>query len=85
MANSIQNLLSTDIQSVMLPNKHRNLIECKVCGASARYSYFGAIVCESCKMFFKRNAELEPVNSYPPKEKQILNLIQLNFFFIRKL
>ncbi len=31
--------------------------ECKVCEASARYSYYGAIVCESCKMFFKRNAE----------------------------
>ncbi len=33
--------------------------ECKICGDSARYSYFGAIVCESCKMFFKRNAANE--------------------------
>ncbi|CAF3892469.1 unnamed protein product [Rotaria sordida] len=31
--------------------------ECKICRASARYSYYGAIVCHSCKMFFKRNAE----------------------------
>ncbi|CAF1394814.1 unnamed protein product [Rotaria sordida] len=31
--------------------------KCKVCGASARYSYYGAIVCHSCKMFFKRNAQ----------------------------
>ncbi|CAF1416188.1 unnamed protein product [Rotaria sordida] len=31
--------------------------ECKICGSPARYSYYGAIVCHSCKMFFKRNAE----------------------------
>ncbi|CAF1008314.1 unnamed protein product [Rotaria sordida] len=39
--------------------RQRNSIscECKICGASARYSYYGAIVCHSCKMFFKRNAE----------------------------
>ena len=30
---------------------------CRVCGAPAVYSYFGAITCHSCKMFFKRNAE----------------------------
>jgi hypothetical protein len=35
---------------------------CKICGAPARYSYFGSIACESCKMFFKRNAEYEQVN-----------------------
>ncbi|CAF2909536.1 unnamed protein product [Rotaria sp. Silwood2] len=33
------------------------LCTCKICGASARYSYYGAVVCHSCKMFFKRNAE----------------------------
>ncbi|CAF4996058.1 unnamed protein product, partial [Rotaria sp. Silwood1] len=32
--------------------------ECKICGCSARYSYFGVLSCISCKMFFKRNAEL---------------------------
>lgn len=35
--------------------------ECKVCEAPARYCYFGAIVCESCKMFFKRNAKTKKV------------------------
>jgi hypothetical protein len=35
------------------------ICECKICGAPARYSYYGAIVCHSCKMFFKRNAEMK--------------------------
>ena len=30
--------------------------ECRICQAPAKYSYFGAIACRSCKMFFKRNA-----------------------------
>ncbi|CAF1347160.1 unnamed protein product [Adineta steineri] len=32
-------------------------VECKICGASAKYSYFGIVSCQPCKMFFKRNAE----------------------------
>lgn len=36
-------------------------LECKICGAPARYSYYGAVACESCKMFFKRNAENKQV------------------------
>ncbi|CAF1121944.1 unnamed protein product [Adineta steineri] len=36
-----------------------SLRDCKVCGASARYSYYGAIVCQSCKMFFRRHALTE--------------------------
>ncbi|UJR20450.1 hypothetical protein I4U23_023579 [Adineta vaga] len=36
---------------VSLPNK------CKICGRGAQYIYFGVISCNSCKMFFKRNAE----------------------------
>ena len=35
--------------------------ECKVCAAPAYYSYVGIIVCFSCKMFFKRNAETKQV------------------------
>ena len=34
-----------------------DLYECKICNAPARYSYYGAIVCEPCKMFFRRNAQ----------------------------
>ncbi|CAF1283122.1 unnamed protein product [Adineta steineri] len=33
------------------------LNQCKICGSPAKYSYFGVISCNSCKMFFKRNAE----------------------------
>jgi hypothetical protein len=36
--------------------------ECKICGAPSRYSYYGAIVCQSCKVFFKRNAANRQVN-----------------------
>ncbi|CAM2698961.1 unnamed protein product [Rotaria socialis] len=31
--------------------------KCKICETPVQYSYCGAIVCHSCKMFFKRNAE----------------------------
>ncbi len=34
---------------------------CVVCGDAARYSYYGAIVCLSCKVFFKRNAQKKSV------------------------
>ncbi|CAF1122880.1 unnamed protein product [Rotaria sordida] len=32
-------------------------IECKICGAPAKYSFFGVVSCNTCKMFFKRNGE----------------------------
>ncbi len=35
--------------------------DCKICGASAIYSYFGAVVCSSCKIFFRRNANRRQV------------------------
>ncbi|CAF1205213.1 unnamed protein product [Adineta steineri] len=36
---------------------------CKVCGGAAHYSYYGAVVCHSCKVFFRRNAESRSVPS----------------------
>ncbi|CAF4855075.1 unnamed protein product, partial [Rotaria sp. Silwood1] len=33
---------------------------CVVCGSSANGYNFGAIVCESCKAFFRRNARKDP-------------------------
>ncbi|CAF3527298.1 unnamed protein product [Rotaria socialis] len=32
-------------------------IECKICGEFAKYSHFGVVSCNPCKMFFKRNGE----------------------------
>lgn len=51
------------------------LSECKICGAPARYAYYGTVVCQSCKMFFKRNAEARSV-----KTKQ--NVIICLYLFI---
>jgi hypothetical protein len=35
--------------------------ECRICGASAQYSHFGVITCQSCKIFFRRNGNNEQV------------------------
>jgi hypothetical protein len=48
--------------SVVSKSKHSMIINtspnvCVVCGDAARYSYYGAIVCQSCKVFFRRNAQ----------------------------
>ncbi len=37
--------------------------ECNICGDSARYSYYGTIACQSCKVFFRRNAISRRVKS----------------------
>ncbi|CAF4107057.1 unnamed protein product, partial [Adineta steineri] len=39
--------------------KKQNLSECRICAAPAQYVNFGTISCSSCKMFFKRNANIE--------------------------
>ncbi|CAF3405020.1 unnamed protein product [Rotaria sp. Silwood2] len=31
--------------------------ECEICNGPAKYMYFGALSCQPCRMFFKRNAE----------------------------
>ncbi|CAF4925321.1 unnamed protein product, partial [Rotaria sp. Silwood1] len=43
----------------LMPVKNKKikiLQQCRICGASAKYCYFGVISCHPCKMFFKRNA-----------------------------
>ncbi len=37
--------------------------ECTICGGQAIYSYFGAVACQPCKIFFRRNAERGRVSS----------------------
>ncbi|CAF0974893.1 unnamed protein product [Adineta steineri] len=39
--------------------KKQNLSECRICGAPAQYANFGVVSCNSCKMFFKRNANID--------------------------
>ncbi|CAF3837777.1 unnamed protein product [Rotaria sordida] len=54
MENSLSdNSTNTKRQSTMMQ------IKCKICGVPARHSHFGVISCDSCKMFFKRNAKHE--------------------------
>ncbi len=35
--------------------------ECKICGAPALHSNYGAITCYPCKMFFKRHVAIGQV------------------------
>ena len=35
--------------------KKKNSKECSVCGDEAAYCFYGAIVCDSCRAFFRRN------------------------------
>jgi len=36
-------------------SKNPNEKQCAICGEPAIYSYFGAIACQPCKVFFRRN------------------------------
>ncbi|CAF3716435.1 unnamed protein product [Rotaria sp. Silwood1] len=44
---------------------------CVVCGSSANGYNFGAIACESCKAFFRRNARKDPDEQKAAKRRQI--------------
>lgn len=48
---------------------------CCICGDDAIYKYFGVISCQSCKIFFKRNAHLNTVC--------LINLLVFCFNFIQ--
>lgn len=53
---------------VVLRQKRPVLRECKICGGFAKYSYYGAIACHSCKVFFRRNVTEDLVSSPFDKE-----------------
>ncbi|CAF0866238.1 unnamed protein product [Adineta steineri] len=62
-------MLTTDTMLNHPLTKKQNLSECRICGAPAQYANFGTISCSSCKMFFKRNAnigQLSVLNSLKP-------------------
>ncbi|CAF1113866.1 unnamed protein product [Adineta steineri] len=52
-------MLTTNTTLNLLLTKKQNLSECRICSAPAQYANFGAVSCNSCKMFFKRNANIE--------------------------
>ncbi|CAF3417450.1 unnamed protein product, partial [Rotaria sp. Silwood2] len=61
--NFIENWNDTS-QYMNITKKSKKIpMECKICGAPAYYSYVSVIVCFSCKMFFKRNAEIKQDHS----------------------
>jgi hypothetical protein len=37
---------------------------CKVCGSDVSLMYLGVQCCSSCKMFFRRNADLDSVSPF---------------------
>jgi hypothetical protein len=58
---SLRYVFWRDREKQVLMSVRRNfrmVVPCCVCQATARYSYYGAIVCDSCKIFFRRHAQL---------------------------
>jgi uncharacterized Zn finger protein (UPF0148 family) len=53
----------TNLSTAVKQRSKRLPTQCKICGALALYSHFGVVVCPSCKMFFKRNAQKNQVRS----------------------
>lgn len=51
-----QNESNDESSSNTEPKSKMPSYECKICGAPALHSNYGAITCYPCKMFFKRNA-----------------------------
>ena len=55
--------LQNKVQSSHKKNKLKDAsLVCVICGASASGYNFGAIACESCKAFFRRNARKASVS-----------------------
>ncbi len=54
------NIDATNFPSTDIIQISSNL--CKICGAPGLHSNYGAITCDACKIFFKRNAKKNRVN-----------------------
>ncbi|CAF1025237.1 unnamed protein product [Adineta steineri] len=52
-------MLTTNTMLNLPLTKKQNLSECRICSAPAQHVNFGTISCSSCKMFFKRNANID--------------------------
>jgi len=56
-----ENPNNPDQSTTIKPKPKKLPTECKICGSPALYSSFGAVVCSSCKIFFRRNAQKNQV------------------------
>jgi uncharacterized Zn finger protein (UPF0148 family) len=48
--------------SISVRQTRTSVSVCAVCGDVAWYSYYGEIVCPSCKVFFRRHAQSQSVS-----------------------
>jgi hypothetical protein len=63
MQNTIPKVLILDINSSLdIPSSTTVSEQCKICGARNLCSNFGVITCDSCRIFFKRNAKRDQVS-----------------------
>lgn len=54
--------------------------ECRICGSTAVYCYFGVIACEACKVFFRRNAQYGEVSCIALKGNHLSKYLSLESF-----
>ena len=51
---SFSNSLNVSSSSSRVLSNKRPLLSCSVCSANTHYSFYGAIVCDPCRTFFRR-------------------------------
>jgi hypothetical protein len=52
-----------DKQSTNQEGNKKNPLICVICGSPALGRHFDVVACESCKLFFRRNALKDPVSN----------------------
>ena len=60
----------TDMSDETIASKRPKINGCQVCDDQAFYTYFGAVVCEACKMFSSRHSEQTEVKKCFRSEKK---------------
>lgn len=57
--------------------------QCRICGDTAYYSYFGVLSCQTCKMFFKRYGNMKKVCRDASKQNHIRTLVLIYLESVR--